>query len=1426
MPADLPLTAAQRGIAVARKLWPHDGMFILAESVTLTGRIDAQRWADAVRAMIADTEAQRILLHDNGTDLVQRICAPDLVPVTVTDLTAEPDPAAAAEAIMRADQDAPCDPYAGVTTAHRVLVLAPDRVVWYHRAHHVALDGYGFAQCCRRVAEHYRALTEATTPPPARSGLADVVAEDLAYAESGAHAEAAAYWHRTLSPRSAPTLTGTPAAPAARTVRARRGLARWAPPAGVRYDVAESVLAAVAIYLARRTGESEVVLGVPMMNRLGSVAASVPAMVLNAMALPVRVDPAETVAELAVRIGATLRRSRRHARYRHERLRADLGLLGGGRTLLGPVVNIMPFDYDLGLPGIEVRADNRGAGPVEDLSVNLYLRNGTAELAVDANPRSYTPDELAAHADGLTRAMEIAATEPDRRIGDFATTYRLIQRPESTPAPHPLARWLAHVRTDPDAPALTGGSDARPFLEHAAGGQVGPHPAESAAGPTLTRGELHSLAAHRAADLRAGGAGPGSLVAVLPSGGATDVVTVLAAHLAGAAHAVLDRSRPTGEIRSVLDDLGAAILVHGAGDEVLAAELRDGTTLVPVPDRIVPVPARAPGPVPPLDAGYAVFTSGTTGRPKAVRVGGGALAAFVEDAVTRYGWTTGDRVLQFGPLHADTSVEEIFVTLAAGACLVLAGGARTPSELCAVAANQSVTVLDLPTAVWHELAGAVDAGALALPGSVRQVVLGGEEASAESVTRWRRGGGPVLHNSYGSSEAAVVCASIDLTGEDLTGVPLGTLFPRAGAVLAIDDLAPADPTVPAGVLHLYGPMLADGYLPAGAGAGFREITVGTETVRAFVTGDRVRLHADGVLEFDGRVDGVVKIGGARIAVGAIENLLRRCQGVGDALVTRHGEYALAALVTVTEERPAAWFDDLRAELAGQLPAAWVPARITAVDTLPRTRNLKADRRATRSTNSGDFRDGGIRAGDNAVEGIAAGDIGAGDNGAGDNGAGDISTETVRRILAEILGRRDLDPAADFFAAGGTSMQILALAGRLTATTGCPVTVDDILSAPTAESLAARLSLAPARPSPGPSLADEIAALRSGLAVLPATAPPSRCVLLTGATGFLGAYLLTETLRGTDRDVVAVVRADTLDAARSRLRVGCAAIGAAAAFDRALDTGRLRVLLGDCATDDLAGRPELAAGIGHILHSAAQISAVRSYASLREVNVVAAHRLLRLARIHGAAVTLVSTATAAGHDGDPADPATLPTGYAQTKCVAEHLLATATREFGVPTTVVRLGRVLPAPSDERGAAADFLHDLAAAVLAVRSLPHTTIAEPMTRADHLAAVIVGVLDAEPTAAPRVLDPFGPEPVPVTDVLAAATGDGLATEPLAGWRELVAAHPGLSAAQRTAVLRWCDIQLAGFTRDWTSHRSIPVPGVTPAEAARLLGLGAAPR
>lgn len=1427
-PPGRALTAAQRGIADALHLWPQRRAFALAEYLMMRGPVDPHLWAAAVRCMITDTEAQRIRLVHTGSGPRQVIDPADEVPVKVIDLSEEPAPEEAARALMEADLRRPCDPYAEVTAAHLVLITGPGVLVWYHRAHHVALDGYGFAQCARRVAEHYRALCGGPPVPPPERGLDEVIAEDQSYTGSARHDADGAYWRSVLPHRSAPTPSTVPLPPASERMRTRRALSRWQPPAGARYGVGESVLAAVAIHLGRHLGEREIVLGVPVMNRIGSVAATVPAMVLNAVALPVRIDPAETVAELAGRIGQFLRAARRHARYRHERLRAELGLIGAGRSLLGPIVNIMPFDYEFGLPGVETTARNMSAGPVEDLSINVYLRGGSAELIVDANSGRYSAAQLGAYADGVARTIEAVTTGAGRAVADLGIDYVPLQSPATTRPDHPLEIFARHVRSDPDAPALFDGDHL------------------------VTRGELLAAALVRARELTAHGVAPGDLVAVVPGGEPGDIVTVLGIAVAGAAHAALDLALPEAELRELLTALQPSVLVHDGRFAALAA------TVAPELPAVVPAPRSTPpqritaGSLPP-GAGYAVLTSGSTGRPRAVRVGGAALAVFVHDAIRRYRWGPQDRVVQFGPLHADISVEEIFVTLAAGGALVATRAAdrSSPAALLARAARTGATVLDLPTAIWHELAVAVDAGTLTIPPSVRLVVIGGEEASPELVSRWHARGGPPLHNSYGPSEAAIVCVSAELMPESVPPVPLGSLFPGTGAVLAVDRLA-AGPDPRCGLLHLYGPALADGYLPPADG--FREITVAGKTVRAFATGDRVRVLDNGTLEFVERVDGTVKVGGQRIGVRAIEDLLRREPGIRDAVITRHGEFALHALITVSAPRPPGWCAAVRRRLTERLPPSWVPARVRVVEQLPRTRNLKADRSAS------------------AADDPAPGDTAA----------------RALAVFAEILGRDDLTAADDFFAAGGTSMQTIALTNRLTVALGTPVEVDDVLARPTAAELAASVGsgrrdgpdLAAERAGLRAELAADVAALRAdfaaeravlraeivvggaavrvdpdgehsdpridlagksgtarvvlagergalreysagehaGLRACRSIAPPTSAsagpVLLTGATGFLGAYLLAELLNTTEDHVVVPVRADGPEHARHRLRTVCTAVLAAEIFDAAWKSGRVRVV-----TTSLAGLASSALfpAPSRIVHSAAEISAVRSYSGLWSANVEPTVALLCLAYRTGAALTLVSTATAAGPRGELGEPSTLPTGYAQSKSVAEHLLATAAEDFGVAATIARPGRILPHPADRRGARGDFLHEVVAAAKAVGAVPRTTLREPMVRADDVARLVIA--PAQPTRSLRILDLFGPEPVGITEILAAVTTSG--SVPLERWRGLVAASGALPAPHRSAVLRWCDIQLAGFDRDWATDHAALLPALSVAEVIELLGL-----
>ena len=149
-------------------------------------------------------------------------------------------------------------------------------------------------------------------------------------------------------------------------------------------------------------------------------------------------------------------------------------------------------------------------------------------------------------------------------------------------------------------------------------------------------------------------------------------------------------------------------------------------------------------------------------------------------------------MLQFASLSFDTSAEEIYPTLLSGATLVLRteemlGSAARFFEQCA---GWGVTVLDLPTAYWHELVGALQRGEARLPGCVRLVVVGGERMQGDRVGQWRRsvGEGAGLVNGYGPTEATVVATlghvgegrlTIGAPGGQRAGVRAGA---RGGAV--------------------------------------------------------------------------------------------------------------------------------------------------------------------------------------------------------------------------------------------------------------------------------------------------------------------------------------------------------------------------------------------------------------------------------------------------------------------------------------------------------------------------------------------------------------------------------------------------------------------------------------------------------------------
>ena len=371
----------------------------------------------------------------------------------------------------------------------------------------------------------------------------------------------------------------------------------------------------------------------------------------------------------------------------------------------------------------------------------------------------------------------------------------------------------------------------------------------------------------------------GDLVAVALPRGIDAVTALLGILLSGAAYAPLDLTAPQERMAELLDDARPALILttraHTGAFGGRAVLLLDEPGSEPAP---APRAARPTAPLP-KDLAYVLHTSGSTGRPKGVEIAHRALAHFVAGAAHRYGPHKADRVLQFAPPHFDTSVEEIFLTLCAGATLVVRGEDMTDSvpAFLDACARLRISFLDLPTAYWHELAYAVSTGTAALPADVGTVVIGGEAALPERVDRWRKAVGTSVRllNTYGPTEATVVATVADLHDPALApgDVPIG--LPLPGTRAAVVD----------GELHLLGDNLADGYRGEHADAArFAALDALPGGPRSYRTGDLVRVGDDGQLRYVGRSDTEFKISGHRVHPAEVESVLVAHGEVRDAAV--------------------------------------------------------------------------------------------------------------------------------------------------------------------------------------------------------------------------------------------------------------------------------------------------------------------------------------------------------------------------------------------------------------------------------------------------------------------------------------------------------------------------------------------------------------
>ncbi|MEY9930940.1 amino acid adenylation domain-containing protein [Catenulispora sp. GP43] len=469
---------------------------------------------------------------------------------------------------------------------------------------------------------------------------------------------------------------------------------------------------------------------------------------------------------------------------------------------------------------------------------------------------------------------------------------------------------------------------------------------------SFTYAELLAAADKVADSLRARGLGPEDRVGVLLPRGLDLVVALLGVWRASAAYVPLDPSHPGERIRWIAGDAGVrVVLTAGAHADIVAAPRFDSAddapaTLLVGSDDLLPTGGQAVGPVSDLDAqnaAYVLYTSGSTGRPKGVVVTHAGIANYVDWRIRTHELGPGDRVLQRTPIGFDAAGWEFFAPLASGATLVVApdGAERDPARIVAAVADAEATVVQVVPSILRLLADE--------PGwpdcrSLRVLTSGGEALHHEDLTAVPAGA--QVFNTYGPTECTIDVAVHRCDRDTVSGpAPIGR--PVSGVrLLVLDHGGEPCPVGVPGELYVGGVAQARGYQgrPDLTAQRFVPDPYGPDGGRLYRTGDRVRWREDGELEYLGRLDQQVKVGGVRIEPGEVEAAIAGHPGVRAASVgTAAGPDGAARLTAhyIGDVAPAA----LRSFLREHLPAPMIPSVLTSVDSFPMLSNGKVDRQA-------------------------------------------------------------------------------------------------------------------------------------------------------------------------------------------------------------------------------------------------------------------------------------------------------------------------------------------------------------------------------------------------------------------------------------------------------------------------------------------------
>ncbi|MDE1487946.1 amino acid adenylation domain-containing protein [Xenorhabdus bovienii] len=740
------------------------------------------------------------------------------------------------------------------------------------------------------------------------------------------------------------------------------------------------------------------------------------------------------------------------------------------------------------------------------------------------------------------------------------------------------------------------------------------------------------------------------------------VISILAVLKAGGAYVPISPEYPPERTGFILNDTKAPLLVtqqqYLAVLEDLVGEELGAPLLMAADEEQVTegLPLENPEPVSgPRNLAYVIYTSGTTGQPKGVMIEHRSINNLIKGLINHYPVLPSDVTLLIPNYIFDAFIEEVFVTLLVGAQLV-------------ILSSEDILLHNKVQNVINEYSvnrlGATPSWLLAIRDHIEwpkiKIIAGGEVLP------------PSLHqgnwniiNTYGPTESTITSNifKLDRWTESNSSIPIGSPLPNYKSYVLNAEAQLLPIGVP-GELYIGGAGLARGYLNRSelTAERFIDNPFATEEDRAkgytrlYKTGDLVRWLPDGNLEYLGRNDFQVKIRGFRIELAEIENTLMKHADIGKAVVVTqkyNGQHCLVAYLVMNNKKIN--IEAINAFISHLLPDYMLPEWYIQLETLPLTINGKLDRRALPACQFNDRVT--YSAPRNSTE------------------------ENLCEIWSEVLKRERTGIDDDFFKVGGSSLNVFILRSKIWQKIALDIPVKAFYSQRTIRKMMDNVITERFL-----CLEDEVAAMKEisfSTAMISVSDPSRRHIFLTGATGFIGKYILHELLKDKNVNLTCLIRADNKNDGFFRLK---STLENATLWCEDY-IGRIAIVNGDLGQENMGMTPKeyssLSETIDTIFHCAVHMNHLATYDMMKKINVDGTNQLLHFATQTRVKVfnMLSTVGVFNNHAQDTVEEDTplniqkhnSQNGYCSSKWVAEALVLRA-RVKGLTTNIFRLGLI--------------------------------------------------------------------------------------------------------------------------------------------------------